>query len=138
MLGSIGKLAGQLSEGAAGRGDVGQVLENALRELGSSSSSQSKVAQRISAAINAAGLADKMAFIAVLNGAIRKAAKTPHFNIETQINDLWIALSALRSKTAARNELNQLVQQRQEMMQTMTNIVKQFEQSAQNAIQNMR
>jgi hypothetical protein len=46
--------------------------------------------------LDLSALALKIAYVSALQGAVKKAMATPHFNVETAINDLWIQLDSVR------------------------------------------
>jgi hypothetical protein len=86
------------------------------------------------------GIMEKVLYLSVLRGAIQKATQSHHFNLETQINDLWVKLSQLRQNRSNKEflKLQELFQQRQESSSLLSRILKQYSDTAQSLISNMK
>jgi hypothetical protein len=94
-------------------------------------------------------LAVKLGYIAVLQGAIEKAGKSQNFNIETAINDLWIALDAVKKLAAAGTQpgsasidvetmkLKRMIQKRSQMFDMLRGIMEKYDATAKGVIQSM-
>jgi hypothetical protein len=81
----------------------------------------------------------RLAYIAALQKAVSKAGKPGPFNVETAINDLWVALDGVRKGNKATSVSVQSQMQRQsQMVETMSNMMKQMHDTAGAVIQNMR
>lgn len=77
----------------------------------------------------------RLAYIAALQKAVRKARGTGSFNVETALNDLWVALDGIRKGQPLTNPP---VQNANDLIQSLTTILKQMNDKAGSAIQNMR
>jgi hypothetical protein len=95
----------------------------------------------------------KLVFISVLNEAIDKASKNPHFNVETAVNDLWVHLESARkvstssaapgapSPPMSEGEMRKLqdaLAKRAEMFRLLTNLSQARHEMSKSIIQNMR
>jgi hypothetical protein len=152
VLGQAGRTIG--AEGAG----IGGILQQILGNL-NSIVAQGEKPQGLGGA-GAQGLLQsfqsdisKLAFIAVLQKAISKAGSSGHFNVETAINDLWVALDGVRKGQQANNaslakraqagaggalQLQQQVQANQEMYQMLSNMMKSMGDLQKSIIQNLR
>lgn len=79
----------------------------------------------------------RLAYIAALQKAISKAGGQGHFNVETAVNDLWVALDAVRKGNKA-TILQSQMQQQTQLLETMSNMMKKMHDTAGSVIQNMR
>ncbi len=79
----------------------------------------------------------RLAYIAALQQAMKKAGGPGYFNVETAINDLWVALDGVRKGHKA-TSLSAQMQQQSQLLETMTNMMKQMHDTAGSVIQNMR
>lgn len=77
----------------------------------------------------------RLAYIAALEKAVKKARRKGPFNVETAINDLWIALDGIRK---GQQMTSPQVQNANDLVQSLTTILKQMNDTAGSAIQNMR
>lgn len=87
----------------------------------------------------APGAMEKVLYLSVLRAAIQKATETPHFNMETQINDLWVKLSNIRRQKPSGDfqKLQELMQKQSELMKMLSQIIMKYDQSAKNIIQSL-
>ena len=89
----------------------------------------------------------KLAFVSVLQEAMDKASKNPHFNLETAINDMWVHLEAVgklagatssADSEAALIRLQQSMQRRGQLFSMISEIMKSQHDSQMSAIRNLR
>lgn len=101
---------------------VGQQFPREVASIGIMSEAQwaAPVRTTVGESPGAQALTEKALFIAVLTGAIDKAAGQQTFNLETAINDLWLKLGNLRTDKKA---VGQLSQQMQSMQGELTQIL---------------
>jgi hypothetical protein len=76
MFGSIGKLMSGIAGSVAGKGDIGGIIEQAAKTLTSNMGAISGQLKTLGSFGNMQGTIDKAVYIAILNGAIQKAAKS--------------------------------------------------------------
>lgn len=80
---------------------------------------------------------ERLAFIHALQKAIAKAGKGGPFNLETAINDLWVALDGVRKgQKAASAEVQ--ARRDADVMQAMSSILQKMHDASMSAIQNLR
>lgn len=86
------------------------------------------------------GMVEKFMYLSVLRGAMQKAAESKHFNLETQMNDLWVKLSQVRQQKSGggMEKFQQLVEKQAQLQQTLANVLKTYHYAAKSVIQNMR
>ncbi len=88
------------------------------------------------------GAIQKLFYISVLNGAIKKATQSQHFNLETHINDLWVSLSLLRNSPQQMQTLEATLSQQQQQVNQITQelnaLFHNFQTMATTAAKNMR
>ena len=77
----------------------------------------------------------RLAYVAALEKAVKKARGTGPFNVETAINDLWVALDGVRHGQQATVAQ---VQNSADVIQSITTILKQMNDAAGQAIQNIK
>lgn len=77
----------------------------------------------------------RLAYIAALEKAVKKARGTGPFFVETAINDLWVALDGVRQ---GQQVTGAQVQNAGDVLQSITTILKQMNDAAGQAIQNMK
>jgi hypothetical protein len=151
ILGQAGRTIG--ADGA----QFGGLLQQILGSLNSTLSQGEQMSQGLGGA-GAQGLLQsfqtdisKLAFISVLQQAIKKAGSAGHFNVETAINDLWVSLDRVRkgqqanlasiakkAQAAAEGGLQQKMQSQQAMLEMMSNMMKSIHDTQQRIIQNLR
>jgi hypothetical protein len=110
-------------------------LEESLRGAGSDATAGGAAA----APGVPAGTMDKVLYLSVLRGAIQKAAESQHFNLETQINDLWVRLSQVK-QTKGNGEtakLQALIARRPEMFNVLRQIIGMYDATARSIIQSV-
>ncbi len=78
----------------------------------------------------------RLAYIAALQAAVKKARGSGPFNFETAVNDLWLALQAIRGAQQQTNPSGPA--QMGQLLEMMSNIVKKMNDSAGQAIQNIK
>lgn len=117
---------GKLAASAANGGGIGTGLKQALAEitsmLGSLPSPMPGQAPKPLPGIGS-GAIEKMLYMAALNGAIKKAGDSAHFNLETHINDLWIKLSQIRQGQPDALKLQELVGKQQDFTKALQGIL---------------
>lgn len=79
----------------------------------------------------------RLAYIAALQKAMNKAGRPGPFNVETATNDLWVALDGVRKGHKA-TLMSAQMQQQSQVLETMSNMMKQMHDTAGAVIQNMR
>jgi hypothetical protein len=116
QAGKAGGVIGGALSGAVG-GPVGSLAKQALQSF------QSDLT--------------RLAYIAALQKAMSKAGRPGPFNVETAINDLWTALDGVRKGNKA-TLMSAQMQQQAQVLETMSNMLKQMHDTAGSVIQNMR
>ena len=83
---------------------------------------------------------EKLMYLSVLRGAMRKITESKHFNLETQINDLWVKLSLLRQQKSGDSvqKLQQAIEKQSHLQQAVAAILKAHHDTIKNTIQNIR
>ena len=86
------------------------------------------------------GAMEKLMYVSVLRAAMQKAAESKHFNLETQMNDLWVKLSQVKQQKSSESalRLQQVIEKQAHMQQIISNIMKAHHDAAKSAIQNIR
>jgi hypothetical protein len=131
------------ADGARASGVLGQVVENLITSLtqgeqaGKAGGAVGGVAKQVLQSFQSD--LTRLAYIAALQKALSKAGRPGPFNVETAINDLWVALDGVRKGNKANNLSLQAQMQRQvQLMETMSNMMRQMHDTAGAVIQNMR
>lgn len=82
---------------------------------------------------------ERLAFIHALQKAISKAGNSKLFNLETAINDLWVAMDGVkRGQKAVNQELQEQARRQADVMQAMSAILEKMHETSKSVIQNMR
>ena len=161
----MGAAIGGITSGTGGIGPVNDLLAGVARSTAADGSRVGGVLQQLVANLTSslkmgeqagksgAGLAGgakqvlesfqadltRLAYIAALQKAINKAGKPGPFNVETAVNDLWVALDAVRKGQKLTSQTVQAqMQQQAQLLEMMTNITKQMHDMTSSVIQNMR
>lgn len=79
----------------------------------------------------------RLAYIAALQKAVKKASGSGPFNVETAINDLWVALDCVK-RGQQTTSLQAQAQNASDIMQSLSAIMKQMHDSTASVISNMR
>lgn len=129
----LGKLMGAAETGSGLGPQVTNLLQTLQAALGASQAGQG------AASAGAVGAMEKVLYLSVLRAAIQKATATPHFNLETQMNDLWVKLSNLRQQKPSGDfqKLQEMMQKQSELMTMLSQIVKKYDATAKNIIQSL-
>jgi hypothetical protein len=129
------------ADGARVSGILGQVVDNLITSL-----KQGEQAGKTGGAIGGAAKQvlqsfqsdlTRLAYIAALQKALTKAGRPGPFNVETAINDLWVALDGVR-KGNKETLMNAQMQQQAQVIETMSNMMKKMHDTAGAVIRNMR
>jgi hypothetical protein len=89
---------------------------------------------------------ERLAFIGALQKAIAKAGKGGPFNLETAVNDLWVALDGVKKGQKAMTEdvkarqaqLAHQAEQAQQVLQTMNSMLKAMQDASTAVIRSLR
>lgn len=86
------------------------------------------------------GAVEKLMYLSVLRAAIQKASETKNFNLETQMNDLWVKLSQVRQHKSSESalKLQQVIEKQSQVQQTISNIMKSFHDASMSVVRNLR
>jgi hypothetical protein len=86
------------------------------------------------------GSIEKLMYLSVLRGALQKAAESKHFNMETQVNDLWVKLSQVKQQKSSEStlRLQQMIEKQAQMQQMLSNIMKAYHDAATSVIRNIK
>ena len=79
----------------------------------------------------------RLAYIAALQKAVKKASGSGPFNLETAINDLWVALDCVK-RGQQTTSLQAQAQNASDVMQSLSRILKQMHDTTAPVINNMR
>lgn len=140
VLGRIADLVGAIAKNANFNGE----LDNLLKTHGQLSAQLGSTIGRLDAmaAMSGKGVGaaetEKLLYIAALQGAIAKASATPLFNVETQINDLWMRLDQLRAAKARIGTLSDAIAKNQNLTREMQQIAQRQSQLAQTIAQQLQ
>jgi hypothetical protein len=85
------------------------------------------------------GVIEKVLYLSVLRGAIQKATESQHFNLETQINDLWVKLTQVRQNKSNDDflKLQDMVQKQSEALDMVRQVVEKYNGMARGIIQSI-
>ena len=137
---SIGGVAGSIT---SDRGGMGVLLQGLMGNLNSTLTQVEQLGQA-GPALGSVGQTllksfqtdlTRLAYVAALEKAVKKAKGTGPFYVETAINDLWVALDGVRK---GQQVTSAEVQKSSDLIQSITTILKQMHDSSASAIQNMR
>ena len=81
---------------------------------------------------------DRALYVAALVAAIDKANAPGMFNLETQINDLWVKLNNLRTSKSALAEIERLLERDASLTQDLQNVLTKLNQASQQVIQQIK
>lgn len=86
------------------------------------------------------GAIEKLMYLSVLRGAIQKAAESKHFNLETQMNDLWVKLSQVKQQKSSESMLKvqQAMEKQAQAQQVLSNIMKTYHDAAMSVVRNLK
>jgi hypothetical protein len=142
MMGKLGlnqelsKVMAAASSGAGLEGSLRDLVKSLEQAFGSAAGGSGAAAG--SGAIP--GAVEKLMYLSVLRGAMQKAAESKQFNLETQMNDLWVKLSQVRQHKSSDNalKLQQVIEKQSQVQQTISNIMKQFHDASMSVVRNLR
>ena len=125
--------------------ELGQGLDNAIKSAmqaleQTGGEMAAKTSGTPATAVSFGGDIEKLLYLSVLRGAVEKASGAVHFNLETQINDLWIKLGQLRQNksNAKLLKLQEMMSKESQLQQALTSAIRQINLTSQTMLQNLK
>lgn len=111
IMGAVGKGLSIPQVLSSIQGPLGGMVGGAMKSMNATQGLFGGIAGKAAQKAGKLGAGDthKAAYLSVLAHAMEKAHKSPHFNLETQINDLWTKLSNVKNNSAHLDKLHEAI-----------------------------